>query len=36
VDDEAHIRALLRRHLEAEGYQVIEAENGKVAPKCRL
>jgi PAS domain S-box-containing protein len=31
VDDEAPIRALLRQQLEAEGYQVEEARNGKEA-----
>ncbi|WP_395140906.1 response regulator [Armatimonas sp.] len=34
VDDEFKVRVMLRRHLEAEGYQVVEAENGKVAQKC--
>ena len=29
VDDEAVIRQLLRQHLEAEGYQVLEAEDGR-------
>ncbi len=28
VDDEAHIRELLRQHLESEGYSVLEAKNG--------
>jgi len=31
VDDDAGIRLLLRRILEAEGYEVIEAENGLAA-----
>lgn len=31
VDDEAHIRTLLRQELETLGYQIEEAENGKVA-----
>ncbi|HEY9618067.1 MAG TPA: ATP-binding protein [Microcoleaceae cyanobacterium] len=31
VDDEPSIRELLRQHLEAEGYQVQEAENGRAA-----
>jgi len=31
VDDEAHIRNLLRQHLEAEGYQVLEAVDGRDA-----
>ena len=33
VDDEIKIRVMLRRHLETEGYRVLEAENGKVAQK---
>lgn len=31
VDDEVHIRQLLRQHLESEGYQVIEAQDGREA-----
>jgi signal transduction histidine kinase/CheY-like chemotaxis protein len=31
VDDDAEVRQLLRRMLEAEGYAVVEAENGRVA-----
>jgi CheY-like chemotaxis protein len=31
VDDDAALRALLRRSLEREGYTVVEAENGRVA-----
>ncbi|MGP1382215.1 MAG: response regulator [Thainema sp.] len=31
VDDEAHIRELLRQHLEAEGYHIEEAEDGREA-----
>ena len=31
VDDDAAIRGLLRRILEAEGYAVVEAQNGRVA-----
>jgi GAF domain-containing protein/CheY-like chemotaxis protein len=31
VDDDATVRQLLRRMLEAEGYAVIEAENGRAA-----
>jgi len=31
VDDDADVRLLLRRMLEAEGYGVVEAENGRVA-----
>jgi CheY-like chemotaxis protein len=31
VDDDDTLRDLLRRTLEAEGYTVVEAENGKVA-----
>ena len=39
VDDELHIRQILRLHLEAEGYQVLEAETGgealaAVASRC--
>ena len=31
VDDDAAVRMLLRRILEAEGYSVVEAENGRAA-----
>lgn len=31
VDDEVHIRELLRQHLEAEGYHVIQAVDGREA-----
>lgn len=31
VDDEAHIRELLRQHLEAEGYHIEEAQDGREA-----
>jgi len=31
VDDDAEVRQLLRRMLEAEGFAVVEAENGRVA-----
>jgi DNA-binding response OmpR family regulator len=37
VDDELHIRQILRLHLEAEGFQVQEAETGgeALAAVCR-
>jgi PAS domain S-box-containing protein len=34
VDDEVPIRKLLRQHLEAEGYQVEEAKDGREAIAC--
>lgn len=33
VDDDAHIRELLRFYLQKEGYQIIEAEDGQAAMK---
>ncbi|GAA0414258.1 MAG: response regulator transcription factor [Bacillota bacterium] len=33
VDDDAHIRELLRFYLQKEGYQIIEAEDGQAALK---
>lgn len=34
VDDESLIRDVIREYLEIEGYQVVEAENGKEALEC--
>ena len=31
VDDESHIRSIIRKYGEFEGYQVYEAENGEQA-----
>ncbi|MCP4265200.1 MAG: response regulator [Candidatus Brocadiaceae bacterium] len=37
IDDEAQVRKLLRKILEAEGYQVADAPNGKVGMEfCRV
>lgn len=33
IDDELHIRGLLRKMLEREGYEVIEAPNGRVGSR---
>ncbi len=30
IDDDEHIRSLLRNFLERDGYEVMEAENGKI------
>ena len=34
VDDEEHQRSLYAQEFQAEGYEVIEAENGRVATPC--